>query len=129
MFHVPKRSRIVSGPQATTWVDGNNGAFEFDSPSPGWSLFVICSDGGGWEHVSVHARRKNGPPRIPTWREMCFVKSLFWDPEDVAMQLHPRESEYVNQHPCVLHLWRPTTAVIPTPPSIMVGLRTEGPRA
>jgi hypothetical protein len=54
---------------------------------------------------------------------MCYVKRLCWDAEDVVMQLHPRESEYVNQHPHTLHLWRPIDAVIPEPPSIFVGVR------
>jgi hypothetical protein len=37
---------------------------------------------------------------------MCFVKGLFWDDEDVAIQFHPAKSEYVNFHPFALHLWR-----------------------
>ncbi|HEX3577551.1 MAG TPA: hypothetical protein VHY33_03220, partial [Thermoanaerobaculia bacterium] len=59
--------------------------------------------------------------RTPTWREMVSVKNECWDDEDVVMQLHPKKSEYVNCHPYVLHLWRPRHAVIPTPPSILVG--------
>jgi hypothetical protein len=38
---------------------------------------------------------------------MCYVKRLFWDADDVVMQLHPRESEYVNAHPHVLHAGSP----------------------
>jgi hypothetical protein len=52
---------------------------------------------------------------------MNYVKRICWDGEDVVMQLHPRESEYVNCHPHVLHLWRHRTREIPTPPSILVG--------
>jgi hypothetical protein len=52
---------------------------------------------------------------------MCQVKRLFWDGDDVVMQLHPREDDYVNCHPCVLHLWRPTGDAIPTPPADLVG--------
>ena len=51
---------------------------------------------------------------------MCHVKDLCWDAEDVVMQLHPRQSEYVNNHPHVLHLWRPKVQVIPTPPKAAV---------
>jgi len=54
---------------------------------------------------------------------MAYVKDLCWDDEDVVMQLHPRKSEYVNNHPHVLHLWRPRHEMIPTPPSILVGVR------
>ena len=99
-------------------------------------MVLIASDGSepdipdewrGWEHVSVHAfrdaaREFNVKMRTPTWREMAYVKDLCWDGEDVVMQLHPRKSEYVNNHPHVLHLWRPTHATIPTPPSILVGV-------
>ena len=106
--------------------------FRLDSPEPGWQLALICSDGtdpaapiaDGWEHVSIHAYRSGGSvQRTPTWKEMCYVKDLCWDPEDVVMQLHPKKSEYVNCHKHVLHLWRPTNAVIPTPPSELVGPR------
>lgn len=120
-FHVPEAARLLTHPtHGTTRADGNNGAFSIGSPEPGWALFLICSDGGGWEHVSIHANR-NGQQRTPTWKEMAHVKDLCWDAEDVVMQLHPRRSEYVNCHPNVLHLWRPVGAVIPTPPSIFVG--------
>lgn len=128
MFHVPQLARIMHGPLGTTSLDGNNGAFTFDSSEPGWQLFLICSDGTEapdvpewqWEHVSVSARRGDRV-RIPTWKEMSYVKRLCWDAEDVVMQLHPRESEYVNCHTSVLHLWRPKNQTIPTPPAELVG--------
>ena len=88
-------------------------------------LGVMASSGNDsmpWEHVSVKARNYQGE-RCPTWDEMCRVKDMFFDDEEVVMQLHPKRSEYVNNHPFVLHLWRPTTAPIPTPPSIAVGIR------
>jgi hypothetical protein len=145
MFHVPELSRDTTHPQlGTTAADGNNGAFHVESPEPGWRLALICSDGSdpdvpeghGWEHVSVHAyqerhaipeaaRRARTLMRTPNWKEMSYVKRLCWDAEDVVMQLHPRESEYVNCHPHVLHLWRHTTKEIPTPPSILVGPPTR----
>jgi len=130
MFHVPELRRITDHPQlGTTSADGNNGAFEIESPEPGWRLMLICSDGSGepslppWEHVSIHARRSSGQMRTPSWKEMVYVEDLCWDDEDVVMQLHPRKSEYVNNHPHVLHLWRPVGVEIPTPPSIFVGIK------
>jgi|SRR4026207_240436 len=136
-FHVPEAARNTTHPQLrSTSADGNNGAFFLESPEPGWRLALICSDstepdGAGydkWEHVSVHAfrdaaREFNVKRRTPTWREMSYVKDLCWDGEDVVMQLHPRKSEYVNNHPNVLHLWRPVDREIPTPPSIFVGVQ------
>lgn len=136
MFHVPEPARNTSHPiLGSTSAYGNNGAFDLDSPEPGWRLALICSDGSepevpeayGWEHVSVHAYRGHDGPtlrmRTPNWREMSFVKDLCWDGEDVVMQLHPKKSEYVNNHPYVLHLWRPTHREIPTPPSLLVGVK------
>jgi hypothetical protein len=126
-FHVPELMRITKhrllGSDATY---GNNGAFDFSSPEPGWRLMLICSDGLDWEHVSVHAYRGVGEKqRTPNWREMCYVKRLCWDAEDCVMQLHPPESSYVNNHPHTLHLWRPTDREIPQPPSETVGIRDE----
>jgi hypothetical protein len=53
---------------------------------------------------------------------MSHVKDMFWDTEETVVQYHPPESEYVNTHPYVLHLWRQTDAELPRPPAIMVGL-------
>lgn len=144
MFHVPETARDTTHPQlGTSAADGNNGAFHVPSPEPGWTLALICSDGNdldvpqadGWEHVSVHAYRpgqaqpkgftlssRRPQMRTPTWREMAYVKELCWDGEDVVIQYHPRRSEYVNNHPHVLHLWRPRHVTIPTPPPELVGV-------
>lgn len=129
MFRVPESSRVTFGPMRSTYIDGNNGSFLVDSPEPGWRLALIVSDGSdssvpeclGWEHVSVHAFR-GAKERTPSWREMAFVKDLFWESEDVVMQLHPRRSQYVNNHPHVLHLWRSRTQAIPEPPAMLVGV-------
>ncbi len=127
-FHISQLKRDTTHPIfKSTTADGNNGLFYANSPEPNWLLVMIGSDEGvddgePWEHVSVQAVQKDRH-RAPNWKEMCHVKRLCWDGEDVVMQLHSRESEYVNQHPHVLHLWRPTQSVIPTPPSIMVGTK------
>ncbi len=129
MFHVPESARDTTHPDlASTSADGNNGLFRLASPEPGWMLALVCSDSWEpdipekWEHVSVHAYNNMGrKSRTPTWKEMCAVKDLCWDKEDVVMQLHPRRSEYVNLHPHTLHLWRPINETIPTPPAYFVG--------
>lgn len=115
---VPEHLRVLSPFHGPGAQQGNNGAFVIPNPEPGMpALRVIASDGAGWEHVSVSTER-----RTPTWSEMHHVKGLFWDPEEVVMQLHPRESNYVNNHPYVLHMWRPQMAEIPLPPTFMVGI-------
>lgn len=117
-FHVPEQYRFEKNghPYSSTKEDGNYGAFMI--PFESSMLAVIASCGeiyGDWEHVSVSLKN-----RIPNWREMCFVKNLFWDTEDCVIQYHPPESKYVNNHPNVLHLWRPRKEKIPMPPLELV---------
>ena len=64
-----------------------------------------------WEHVSVSL-----PNRIPTWTEMCFVKELFWDDSETVLQFHPPKSEYVNDMPFCLHLWKKSGVNAELPP-------------
>jgi hypothetical protein len=78
-------------------------------------LTVVWSVGGGWEHVSVSYRKQ-----CPTWEEMCRVKDMFFEPEEVVVQYHPRHSEYVNRHPYCLHLWRKRGEDFETPPMMFV---------
>jgi len=81
---------------------------------------VIWSNGGGWEHVSVSPFKKS---HTPTWEEMCSLKDMFFHDDEVVVQYHPAKSEYVNNMPNCLHLWRPLDEQMPMPPSIMVGVK------
>lgn len=116
MLHVPNQFRVQSGPFASDETYGNNGAFVIPFPGTRYKLSVICSDGAGWDHVSVSLTN-----RCPNWEEMCFIKNLFWDDEDVVVQFHPKKSEYVNVHNYCLHMWKQQGVEITTPPKIMVG--------
>lgn len=80
-------------------------------------FIVIASNGGGWDHVSVHLKNKN---RVPTWEEMCRLKDIFFEEDETVVQFHPPKSQYVNIHEYVLHLWRPQDGSIKTPPKIFV---------
>jgi hypothetical protein len=98
------------------------GAFQVRGPC-GATLYMIASDGevpdqslAGWEHVSVRRNKQ-----VPNWQEMCFVKNLFWAPEECVVQFHPPATQYVNSHPFVLHLWRPSRGQMPMPPAVLVG--------
>lgn len=115
-FHVPNKYRVRDGRLGSDDDVGNAGAFDVRLRA-GQRVFVIASDGGGWEHVSVSRR-----DRCPTWDEMCQVKALFWDEDDWVVQFHPARAEYVNNHPNCLHLWRPVLDEVPTPPAWMVGI-------
>ncbi len=113
---------MVNPALCSTSADGNNGGFDLESTEPGWRLAIIASDGYGWEHVSIHAYNTiRTKQRCPSWKEMSYVKRLFWDGDDIVIQIHPRESEYVNCHPHVLHLWRPVGREVQTPPWYLVG--------
>lgn len=120
-FKVPEKYRQKNGINGALKSDstfGNNGMFMIKSAKLKSSLTVIASDGAGWEHVSVSLSH-----RTPTWEEMCFVKSLFWNEEDAVIQIHPPKSEYVNTHPFTLHLWRrsDTNDFFDAPHRILVG--------
>jgi hypothetical protein len=119
-----EKGRIKGGAYTTPHGD-TCGAFVLKTPA-GEYLRVLVSDGAEWtehelpgvpfEHVSV-----SHVDRCPTWEEMCWVKGLFWEPEEVVIQYNPPESEYVNRHQFCLHLFRPIGVEIPRPPKECVG--------
>lgn len=117
---VPEKYRIKTGELSSDETYGCNGAFYIpltDKTSKKIIyVTVFCSNGYGWEHVSVSLMKKT-----PSWEQMCKIKNLFWDEEDTVIQYHPAESDYVNYHPRCLHLWRPINAEIPKPPTYMIG--------
>lgn len=121
MFKVPEKQRLRVRGYESDERDGNNGLFVLRKPEFRFPLRCIASDGMGWEHVSVSTEF-----RCPTWEEMCFVKSKFWGPEDVVVQLHVPQSEWVNCHPYCLHLWRKVDSdgFCERPPYILVGPQT-----
>lgn len=90
-------------------------------------LVIIASSGDKsvgieWEHVSIRAEDYKGS-RCPIWSEMCFAKDLFWGDEECVVQYHPPKSDYVNNHPHVLHLWKPWGTELARPPAIAVGYK------
>ena len=88
-------------------------------------IVAIASQGSDevpWEHVSARVTTHKGD-RLPTWAEMCWLKDQFWDEEECVVQFHPPRSDYVNNHPFVLHLWKPLAVEMPRPPSIAVGIK------
>ena len=115
--------RVMTGLFASHPDWGPNGAFMI--PFNKITLQVIASNGGDWEHVSVSPATL---ARTPTWEEMDYIKSLFWDAQEAVMQLHPPRSRWINNHPYVLHLWRPIGIEIPAPPDYMVGVKQPAKR-
>lgn len=99
-----ERYRDHANPASSACAGSNAGGFYLAVADA--KLYCVVSDGGGWDHVSVHVMDQK---RTPTWEEMCFVKDLFFKDDEVVMQLHPAKKDYVNCHPFTLHLWRPQT--------------------
>ena len=101
-----------------TGFDGGMGEFSRGSQR---GMTVIWSWGGGWEHVSM-----DGKNRMPTWEEMCQLKDMFFTEEECCVQYHPPKSEYVNNIPYCLHIWKPIekySGIFPIPPSLFVGAK------
>ncbi len=113
-----EKYRLKDGPFESDETYGNNGMFIILCKYTNKKLKVIASDQMNWEHVSVSLT-----DRTPLWKEMCFIKDLFWSEEETVIQYHPKKSEYVNNHENCLHLWKPLRGNILYPPSVLVGIK------
>lgn len=121
--------RVRTG-RAATLHGERQGAFRLKRLPMQKEFFVFASDGSdwaalfappAWEHVSVSL-----PDRCPAWEEMCWIKDLFFEPEECVIQFHPPASQYVNNHRYCLHLWRVLGADFPLPPPGTVGVKDAG---
>lgn len=98
------------------------GMFNIPSPTCNRVLKVVCANmENEWQHVSVSLEN-----RCPNWEEMSYIKDLFWSNGETVVQFHPKKSEYVNNHPYVLHLWKKKDKEFELPPSILVGVKEAG---
>lgn len=107
--------RIPLGKEWEPSPEDTSGAFAIPSPVDRQKLLVIASTAHGWDHVSVSRRN-----RCPNWDEMETVKRAFFEPHEVAMQLHVTPDQHISIHPNCLHLWRPQAVEIPLPPLELV---------
>ena len=88
------------------------GCFTVPSFNLKYSLRVICAPcDEEWQHVSVSVKNKT-----PSWDDMCKIKDLFWDDNEIVIQFHPKKEDYVNNHKYCLHLWAKKDQSTPTPP-------------
>lgn len=115
--------RQTMGPWKTRPGD-DHGLFYIPSPTcNNMRLKVICGPmNSDWQHVSVSL-----PKRCPNWLEMAKIKELFWDEDETVAQFHPKKSEYVDNHPNVLHLWKKKDEDFELPPSILTGIKELDP--
>ena len=54
------------------------------------------------------------------------INNMFFKGDECCVQYHPPKSEYVNNIPYCLHIWRPIeeySGKLPVPPSIFVGIK------
>lgn len=123
MFHLPEEFRVQLKGMDNSLPDAGAFVVVIQTKISKTKLFCIASSGMGWEHVSVSVEQAK---RCPVWDEMCAVKDLFWDEEDCVVQYHPPKSDYVSNHPFVLHLWRPVGVDMIRPPAILVGIKQLG---
>ena len=99
--HIEKEHERFKHPIFKNYGNDQNGCFRIRSPFDNCMMTVIASSDGVWEHVSVSKIN-----RIPTWKEMCFIKDLFFRKDETVVQFHPKKTEYKNLHKYCLHLWR-----------------------
>jgi len=97
-----------------TAADGISGFLKLGN-SYANAAMVVCSWGGGWDHVSVSFSN-----RCPTWEEMCLTKAIFFRDDECCVEYHPAKEDYVNHHPYCLHIWKPQGTELPKPPKIFV---------
>lgn len=101
---------------------GNNGVFSLAMKRGNAvpvKITVICSQDIEWEHCSIVIR---GSKRLPNYRELTYVKSLFWSEDDLVVQYFPPKEYHVNNLSNCLHLFRNRLNRIATPPAEMVGI-------
>lgn len=95
---------IRRAPEMAVQEGGYNGGYG-DITMERWTGSVVwVTDETGWQHVSVCPY---DPDIMPTWDEMCRIKDIFFEDEEIAIQMHPPKSHYVNIMQNCLHLWRP----------------------
>lgn len=112
---LPKEFKVAEGEHPT------DGRYAIPHPRiKDYFYNLHFSSDGEWEHLSISIRKVVSRTkrisalvqRTPTWAEMCFLKDAFWRPDQCVIQYVEPSDEFT------LHLWRPTTQVIPQPPKI-----------
>ena len=98
-------------------IDGFDGYYT--DPVSAKQYYFVFSWGEVWEHLSVSRRNQT-----PSWDIMCKMKEIFWNDKEVCVEYHPAKKDYINAHEHCLHIWRPINKKLPTPPSILVGIKT-----
>lgn len=89
------------------------------------SSFIILFDSGedhggnpgtGWERAEMRVAAHSGD-RVPIYAEMDWLKGLFWDDDECAVQMHLPKHERRQAPPNTLYLWKEAGKEFPRPPA------------
>lgn len=109
-------SQIIQHPRVSVIeADANEGGAFLVRRNSGKPLRVIASWQLDWDHVSVSLATKT-----PTYQDMKMVRRIFFKDDEWALEYHPPPKDYISVNDNVLHMWRPQSGTIPTPPKYMV---------
>ncbi len=115
MIALPNLQRIIDSrplqtkrrPIPDSWARRDGGPFGLEGYKNADGLRVLLSvdtiEGGRrWLHVSC-----SRPGQLPTWEDLRLVKDIFIGRNHEAVQVLPKDEDYVNLMPFCLHLWSP----------------------
>lgn len=87
------------------------GWVEWDDLDFAGSVIWGYDEAGLMEHVSLCPANKK---KLPSWDVMCRLKDMFFRNDEMVVQIHPAEKNYVhavgvpgNRWENMIHLWRP----------------------
>lgn len=116
MFHVPNQFRVRTHPElGTDDSAGNNGTFSFEAE--GYKFLCAAVEGAEWENVSVQINRS----RQPDQEQLLFIRSLFWDDDDIVVFFLPAPKNYTP----IVQLWRSKKFKMITPPLELIGVASK----
>ena len=110
---------ILKNPRLSLQFRDKDG-FKATIALPKWIGSVICTNSGGWNHISIAPSNRR---IMPSYEDLCLVKDMFWNEEESVIHVFPPKSQYVNNLSNCLHLWECYYTEMVLPPSFMVGLR------
>jgi hypothetical protein len=101
------RGALARIPPSWTLIEeiADGAAFRRGSLQVLFSVSHQPNDDRVWIHVSVCGRTGRDKYYLPSWEELKRVKNDFIGDDRWAYQVLPPQTQYVNDHPFVLHLF------------------------
>lgn len=101
--HIPARAALAMPRHWHKIPDPTGFCAAFQNTLSGLRATVTLDtmeDGATYTHVSC-----SYPHKLPSWDDLKQVKDAFIGPHREAIQVLPKDEDYVNVHPYCLHLW------------------------